>query len=66
MHNLACGLRTCRICPVLCPTNPTREQAEAALHLIRETFKTFCFADAANEFDATTGLSFVDTSTPPG
>ena len=25
---------------------PTRDEAEAALQLIRETFKTFCFADA--------------------
>ena len=28
------------------PAKPTKEDAAAALLLIRETFKTFCFADA--------------------
>ena len=28
------------------PEQPTKDEAEAALRLIRETFKTFCFADA--------------------
>ena len=48
------------------PDHPTRGQAEAALHLLRETFKTFCFADAASDFDAATGLTVVDTNRPPG
>ena len=30
----------------LVPEQPTRDEAAAALQLIRETFKTFCFADA--------------------
>ena len=48
------------------PDHPTRGQAQAALHLLRETFKTFCFADAASDFDAATGLTVVDTNRPPG
>ena len=44
---------------------PTREEAGAALRLIREAFKTFCFADA--ETVATgQGSTEVDTSKPPG
>ena len=30
----------------LVPERPSKEDAAAALHLVRETFKTFCFADA--------------------
>ena len=48
------------------PDHPTRGQAQAGLHLLRETFKTFCFADAASDFDTATGLTVVDTNRPPG
>jgi hypothetical protein len=47
------------------PERPTRDEAEAALRLIRETFKTFCFADAVTLED-TSGVSIVDTSKAPG
>jgi energy-coupling factor transporter ATP-binding protein EcfA2 len=50
----------------LIPENPTDTEAAAALRLIRETFKTFCFADAETLFDPTSGIELVDTSTPPG
>jgi hypothetical protein len=43
---------------------PTEDQARAALHLIRETFKTFCFADAVIKDDGS--VAVVDTSVPPG
>jgi hypothetical protein len=48
------------------PSRPTREQAAAALLLIRETFKTFCFADAETIDDDQYGVPVVDTAKPPG
>jgi hypothetical protein len=49
----------------LVPELPTRNDAEAALRLVRETFKTFCFADAETLGDAS-GVAIVDTSKAPG
>jgi len=49
----------------LVPGQPTRGEAEAALRLIRETFKTFCFADAETLNDAN-GIAIIDTSKAPG
>jgi hypothetical protein len=46
------------------PSHPTKDQAAAALHRLREHFKTFCFADAATVHDG--GIDVVDTSPPPG
>jgi hypothetical protein len=48
----------------LVPEQPDRDQAQAALHLIRETFKTFCFADAVVRDVGS--IAVVDTSLPPG
>jgi hypothetical protein len=50
----------------LVPEQPTVDDAAAALRLIRETFKTFCFADAETVRDAASGLNLVDTGKPPG
>jgi hypothetical protein len=44
---------------------PTRSDAEAALRVIRETFKTFCFADA-DTLDDPSGIAVVDTIRAPG
>ena len=49
----------------LVPEQPTRVEAETALRLIRDTFKTFCFADAETLNDAS-GIAIVDTSKAPG
>jgi hypothetical protein len=49
----------------LIPARPTRAEAEAALQLIRDTFKTFCFADAETLEDPS-GIAVVDTSKAPG
>src|SRR5262245_1226135 len=49
----------------LVPERPTRTEAEAALQEIRNTFKTFCFADAETLDDAS-GIAIVDTSKAPG
>ena len=47
------------------PECPTRAEAEAALRLVRETFKTFCFADAET-LDDPSGIAIVDSSKAPG
>jgi len=49
----------------LIPDRPTRVEAEAALGSIRETFKTFCFADA-EVLEDEDGVSVVDLRKPPG
>ncbi len=50
----------------LVPEHPTQAQAAAALRLIRETFKTFCFADAETIEDVVRGVAVVDTGKAPG
>jgi hypothetical protein len=50
----------------LVPEQPTVDDAAVALRLIRETFKTFCFADAETIRDDASGLDLVDTGKPPG
>jgi hypothetical protein len=49
----------------LVPHQPTQEDAAAALLLIRETFKTFCFADAET-IEVAGGVPFIDVTKPPG
>lgn len=48
------------------PAKPSLSEAMAALLLIRETFKTFCFADAEMIESAFGGAAVVDTSKAPG
>jgi hypothetical protein len=50
----------------LVPERPTKDGAASALRLIRDTFKTFCFADAETIDDGTAGVPVVDLSRPPG
>ena len=50
----------------LVPERPTEEDARSALHYIRETFKTFCFADAETILDPNSEVAVVDTAKPPG
>jgi len=50
----------------LVPEQPTRDDATAALQLIRETFKTFCFADADTVDEVGFDVAVVDTSRLPG
>jgi hypothetical protein len=49
----------------LVPEQPTVDDAAAALRLIRETFKTFCFADAETVENPNHSVPVVDTSKPP-
>jgi hypothetical protein len=48
----------------LLPQSPSFQQAEAALLLIRSTFRTFCFADA--KMIRENGVDIVDLRQPPG
>jgi hypothetical protein len=50
----------------LVPERPTKADAVSALRLIRETFKTFCFADAETIDDAAAGVPVVDVGKAPG
>jgi len=50
----------------LIPERPTNDQAAAALHLIRSTFRTFCFADAETIDDSAARVPVTDLSRPPG
>jgi len=50
----------------LVPERPTKDDAVAALHLIREIFRTFCFADAETIDDAAGGAAVVNTAKAPG
>jgi hypothetical protein len=48
------------------PKRPTKNEAAEALSLIRNTFKTFCFADAETIKNDADGVLIVDLSKPPG
>lgn len=50
----------------LIPINPNRHDARAALSLIRETFATFCFADAQTVIDPVTKVNKIDLAFQPG
>lgn len=50
---------------LLVPKCPDRRQAAAALRAIRETFRTFCFADAIT-VEGMLGVPVVDIEQPPG
>ena len=49
---------------LLVPAKPTIDQAAAALMVVRDAFKTFCFADAKTIVIG--GVTVVDLSQPPG
>jgi hypothetical protein len=50
----------------LIPDLPTKDDAAAALRLIRDTFKTFCFADAEMIGGTDTSVAVIDLTNPPG
>jgi hypothetical protein len=63
-YDAATGLwcdKTPDVGPIV-PARPTRAQAEAALRLVRDAFKTFCFADAYTVTDGVTTVVNVDTN----
>jgi hypothetical protein len=48
------------------PEYPTRADAETALRLIRDAFRTFPFADALRRFERSLGVEVVDLEHRPG
>jgi hypothetical protein len=50
----------------LVPERPTKEDAARALRLLRDTVKTFCFADAETINTGAGGIAVVDQMKPPG
>ncbi|MGA8698465.1 MAG: hypothetical protein WB689_32455 [Xanthobacteraceae bacterium] len=57
----------CRSVPKLgLSARPSRADAEAALALLRETFRTFPFADVPGRWDASLGVEVIDITEPPG
>jgi len=49
----------------LIPIRPTRDDAQASLLLLRETFATFCFADAQTVIDPVTKITKIDLAFQP-
>jgi hypothetical protein len=66
-YDAATGLWCERVPDVggLVPLKPTHAQAERALGLIRDAFKTFCFGDAET-IRGNDGVSIIDLKTHPG
>ena len=60
-----CGLKVRATC-WLVPERPTRDDAAAALALIRSVFATFCFADAETISGVGSEPDLVDIHRPPG
>ena len=60
------GLYCCNIPELILPEKPTKEQAQKALAVLRSTFRTFPFADAARKFDPILGVDVVDLTAPIG
>jgi putative DNA primase/helicase len=60
------GLWQASVPPVTIPDRPDRFQAETALRLLRETFQTFPYADAARRKDSAHGAEVIDLEQPPG
>src|SRR5215813_3693391 len=60
------ALWCCRIPALRLPLRPSFADAEAALGLLRRTFRTLPFGDAARRWDASLGIEVVDITLPPG
>jgi hypothetical protein len=57
----------CARVPILTiPDQPSRKEAETALRLLRQTFRTFPFADAQSRKDKGLGVQVVDLAASPG
>jgi hypothetical protein len=59
-YDAATGLWCHNIPTLAVPKRPTKKQTETALKLIRQTFRTFPFADSRRKDDSSLGVSVVD------
>jgi hypothetical protein len=65
-YDPATGLWCCGVPSLRLPARPSRAQAEAALALLRQTFRTFPFADAPRRWDLSLPVEVVDLACSPG
>ena len=65
-YDPATGLWCCGVPSLRLPTRPSRAEAEAALALLRQTFRTFPFADAPRRLDLSLSVEVVDLACLPG
>jgi putative DNA primase/helicase len=65
-YNSATELWCARVPALQTPEHPKRAEAEGALRLLREIFRTFPFADSPLCFDKAFGVGVVDLGQPPG
>ena len=65
-YDLTTGVYCHGIPEIAVPERPSREQAQIALQTIRNTFRTFPFADAARRHDVALGVDTVDHGEPIG
>jgi hypothetical protein len=56
----------CNVPKLTLPARPSHADAQAALRLLREAFRTFPYSDAARRRDAILGVEVVDITKPPG
>jgi hypothetical protein len=56
----------CGVSQLSVPPKPSREDAEHALSVLREAFRTFPFADSARLWDTDLGVDVVDLAKQPG
>jgi hypothetical protein len=60
------GLWCCNVPTLRLPAGPSRGDAETALELLRQAFRTFPFGDAERRWDAALGVEVLDTAEPSG
>lgn len=65
-YDRATGLLCCRNPTLEIASRPSQRDAEKALQLLRQTFRTFPFADAPRQSDDALGVQVVDITEPPG
>src|SRR5262245_52832355 len=65
-YDPATGLWCCGVPSLRLPARPSRAEAEAALALLRQTFRTFPFADASRRWDLSLPGEVVDLACSPG
>jgi hypothetical protein len=59
------ALWCCHVRALTLPPHPSRTDAEAALQLVREVFRTFPFGDAPRRWDTSHGVEVIDLLEPP-
>jgi hypothetical protein len=64
-YDRASGLWCCNVPKLRVPKRPQWQDAAAALHVLRECFKTFPFADAVRHYDRVLRVEVVDLNQPP-